>query len=366
MKRKSGFTLIELLVVIAIIAVLIALLLPAVQSAREAARRAQCVNNLKQLGLASHNYLSSYDVFPMGDSFPSGSSYSSAFAYGTGVTDWSLGWGLTLLPQLEQGAMFNAFNLSFAWSDPWDNVVNTTVGYSQIAGYLCPSDSQGSRPYPPWAVCNYMGNNGGPGMIRTFSGTITSPYWGDPINASGASVIRIASISDGTSNTALFSERLIGAGGGTYYPNSPEAKRVFFQSSVSVTPNGTGKTPEQSTAEAMALVQSCKSLPNTQASVFGYGSGYVWHVGFPWFPGINRYFHLGTPNSLACGPANPIYTAVLGDAAGTIPPTSNHPGGVNVCMSDGSVKFVKDSVNLTTWWALGTRSQNEIVSSDSY
>ena len=105
MKARKGFTLIELLVVIAIIAVLISLLLPAVQAAREAARRAQCTNNLKQLGLAIHNYISQHQVIPSQNMYPSANQYSCG---------WSVGWPLALLPNMEQGALFNAFNFPVA------------------------------------------------------------------------------------------------------------------------------------------------------------------------------------------------------------------------------------------------------------
>jgi prepilin-type processing-associated H-X9-DG protein len=81
---------------------------------------------------------------------------------------------------------------------------------------------------------------------------------------------------------------------------------------------------------------------------------------------MNRYFHLGTPNTLPCDSNNPIFSAMLGDGAGDVPPTSNHPGGVNMCMADGSVRFINDSVNVQTWWALGTRAAGEVISSDSY
>src|SRR5437763_4003540 len=124
----AGFTLIELLVVIAIIAVLIALLLPAVQAAREAARRAQCTNNLKQLGLGVHNYLSANQVMPIQCLPPPGSS---------GINDWGINWYSTILPQVEQQAMFNAVNFSLG---PWDST-NTTVAYTQLSTWMCPSES---------------------------------------------------------------------------------------------------------------------------------------------------------------------------------------------------------------------------------
>ena len=135
-RRMRGFTLIELLVVIAIIAVLIALLLPAVQAAREAARRAQCINNLKQLGLAFHNYHSTYNSLPADGLFLS-SAYSTVAGQGPGW-GWCTSWEVSLLPNLEQTAMSNAYNYNIAPDQP----ANYTVGFNQIASLLCPSENQ--------------------------------------------------------------------------------------------------------------------------------------------------------------------------------------------------------------------------------
>jgi prepilin-type processing-associated H-X9-DG protein len=357
------------LVVIAIIAVLIALLLPAVQAAREAARRGQCLNNLKQLGLAAHNYHSQNNVFPPGDMFNAGSAYKENGIQGNGVADWSIGWALTILPNIEQAQLFNAYNISFGWSDPNNNTINTTVGYAQVAGYICPSENQKLKPYLPWGALNYMGNIGGPGMMQTFSGTMPSPSWGCTYWASTCSVIGIQDVTDGTANTALFSERLYGFGASAIYANSSNAKRGTFQVGVSVTPNGGTSgaiTPAVAVTQATSLLAACKNVPGTQAAIWTYGGGYVWTLGFPWYPMMNRYFHLGPPNSLTCVSSNPIYSAVLGDGAGDVPPTSNHPGGVNMTMADGSVRFMKDTVSIQTWWAIGTRSGNEVISADAY
>ena len=175
--RRRGFTLIELLVVIAIIAVLIALLLPAVQAAREAARRAQCINNLKQLGLAAHNYISVNEVFPLGDLYPSGSNQVGVNGIrGNGNSTYSFGWTLSILPQMEQQAVFNAYNFCFSFSDATGSIAtNSTVTYNQLATLLCPSENSSGRPQSPYATLNYVGNIGGPGAIRVFSGTIVSP-----------------------------------------------------------------------------------------------------------------------------------------------------------------------------------------------
>lgn len=353
MRSRRGFTLIELLVVIAIIAVLIALLLPAVQAAREAARRAQCVNNLKQLGLGVHNYLSSNNVLPLGDLYPSGN------IPGNG---WSYGWTVSLLPQLEQQPLFNAFNFSFSYADPSGTTINTTVGYTQVAALLCPSDSVAQRPSPPWGALNYVGNWGGPGELATFTGTILSPYWGDSTNAPSTGAIGVQAITDGTSNTALFSERLLGLNGAppVYPGTSPNSKRGNFPAGVSVTINN--RIP--GTTTTLVLLAACKNLPATTVGASNY-NGRLWIVGYPWNYVVNRYNHVGSPNSLTCYASN-SFGGPDGSAQDSLPPTSNHSGGVNMAMADGSVRFIKDSVGLQPWWGIGTRANGEVVSSDAY
>lgn len=353
MRSRRGFTLIELLVVIAIIAALIALLLPAVQAAREAARRAQCSNNLKQLGLAAHNYLSQNNVYPMGDLFPSGNFPGNP---------WSMSWTVSILPQMEQQALFNAFNSSFNYSDPYGGMINTTVGYTQVAAYLCPSDGASQRPSPPWGGQNYVGNWGGPGEIGTFSGTCLSPYWGDAANAPSTNAIGVEAITDGTSNTALYSERLLGLNGAppVYPGKSSNSLRGSFPTSASVTINN----PTPGTPTTLALLAACQNLPATTVGASNY-NGRLWLVGYPWNYVINRYNHVGPPNSLTCYASN-SFSAADGGPQDSIPPTSNHSGGVNMAMADGSVRFIKETVNRQAWWGIGTRGKGEVISADAY
>jgi len=358
-----GFTLIELLVVIAIIAVLIALLLPAVQAAREAARRAQCVNNLKQLGLAVHNYIQQNNCFPLGDMYPSGSTGTGARGEkGNGGNDWSYGWPLAILPNMEQQSLFNAYNFCFSYVDPGGSLstINTTVGYSQISGLLCPSENVAQRPSSPWATMNYVGNWGGPGSVATFSGILLSNPWGDTTNARQTGTIGIEAVTDGTSNTALFSERLIGLSGSpAVYPGATNnAKRGIFPTGVSVTINS------GATTDAQSLLAACKALPPTTASTNSSTNGFIWFIAYPWRYVSNRYNHVGAPNSLTCTASNSFEPA-WGSAHDSIPPTSNHSGGVNMALADGSVRFIKDTVGLPNWWALGTRNGGEVISSDS-
>jgi prepilin-type N-terminal cleavage/methylation domain-containing protein/prepilin-type processing-associated H-X9-DG protein len=363
-KHRSGFTLIELLVVIAIIAVLIALLLPAVQAAREAARRAQCVNNLKQLGLASHNYVSQYNVLPMQTTYPAGADQSWG---------WSYGWPLALAPGLEQGALFNSFNFS---AGMFGNASGFTVQHGndtliaiQLATLICPSDGATQRPQDPWGVTNYVGNFGGPGQISMFSGTIQSnAVWGGIPGQSNCGPVSLQRITDGTSNTSLYSERLIGLRGAspsTTLRNNKDWKRLVFDVTVS------GKAgPNSGVAGAMALVSACQSLPPTTQPHATWGSGAYWLAGYPLHVVINGYLHAGTPNRESCNNYQGSFSSsswiYFVNPQGSAPPTSNHPGGVNICFADGSVRFVKDTVNMQTWWALGTKDQGEVVSADAY
>ena len=378
LRRSRGFTLIELLVVIAIIAVLIALLLPAVQAAREAARRAQCLNNLKQMGLAAHNYISTHNVYP------------SQTINNTSGWAWEPTWIAATLPNLEQNAIYNAINfnlpmleIGFVNPTPSGGLANSTAGLAQIASLFCPSESlKYATAYTgAWGSTNYAGNYGGPGSIATCTGIIV-PSKGDPfVASSGLGPISLASVTDGSSNTAMYSEHLIGSSDGTNDnpATSPAvagtqlAKRVTFQiNSLQPFPdnkNGTG------VADALALMGACNSLPGGTKPVgdASFGASWLYSQGFDTLD--VSYTHFNTPNKYTCVGAESGFFGAQGNfssdgsgggttAASTA--TSNHPGGVNVCMGDGSVRFIKDTVNYNTWWAVGTRNGGEVVSADQY
>ena len=324
---RSAFTLIELLVVIAIIAVLIALLLPAVQAAREAARRMQCVNNLKQIGLALHNYHDTQGCFPhsRGLSTP-----------GPGVPATATFAGLArLLPYIEQTSLFNAINFINLPLDP----PNTTVLATNVASYLCPSDPQSLTP-AGWGGHNYRPCEGSQ-IAYTYgaddlAGNNTSLPAPDGVFFAISST-RIASIIDGTSNTVAFSEKLKGD-----YSNTTATPKTDY-----LFPKTYPASPDQAIAQCLAIDPRNLAYQGDSNS------------GAPWLKGEIHagYNHVNVPNSRTCiFPPGRILNVA----------TSAHPGGVNVLLCDGSVKFIKDTVSLATWRALATRAGGEVVSADAF
>ena len=313
--HRRGFTLIELLVVIAIIAVLIALLLPAVQAAREAARRMQCTNNLKQIGLACHNYHDTRGALPGAEMVYNATSLSALS---------------NLLPHLEQTTLYNAINFSFTYNTPENNTAQNT----RVNTFICPSDV--ADPHPEYGgQTNYMANMGS--WIVWMSATGPNANLPAPNGVFyGNSATRFADVTDGLANTTLFSERILAD-----FTNgviSPIAD-VFF-------------SPAQPTT-LDAAVQACQAVDITSPA-----SQFPLFMGAPWINGQHVFLHVTGPNTRSCG----FFTALRA----SMPPSSRHPGGVNTLMGDGSVKFVKDSIGLTPWRALGTRAGGEIVSADSY
>ncbi|MFI5454444.1 MAG: DUF1559 domain-containing protein [Isosphaerales bacterium] len=371
-RDRKGFTLIELLVVIAIIAVLIALLLPAVQAAREAARRAQCSNNLKQLGLAVHNYHSTYNVLPAEDMWM-GATFGAQTR--SGSWGWNASWPVCLLPNLEQTPLYNAYNQGWTPDQPQ----NSTVSYNAMGVLLCPSDNQKGRPNYPWAPMSYAGNFGGPGVMRIWTGTIVTPFTCStsnqiPINGWGVGTcwwgadsqlayFGFEGVPDGSSNTALFGERLIGAS--TQDPN-PTVNSANKKRGIYLNPPGMS-VAYNSGSQILALqsIRACQGMPGITASNTGWLLGFSWTLGYPWHSAVNRYTHYNTPNQLTCL-ASADTGGLWGGMDGMVTASSNHPGGVNICFTDGSVRFVKDSVGPQTWWAIGTKAGGETVSSSDY
>ncbi len=362
--RPGGFTLIELLVVIAIIAVLIALLLPAVQSAREAARRSQCVNNLKQIGLALHNYHSVHDSFPLGASEYAPVSTNAKRNDKFQWDNWSC--QALLLNYLEQTAMYNAANFNVGNNEGANFYINSTVTLSRVAGFLCPSD-----PYAGSGGSNSNNaNNSNDNSYVGSQGTTTmTPQQNAASGCNGLFYYYVSyglrDIVDGSSNTVAFSEALVG-NPGTASSGYRGTSIMAVQADIAANaydPNSLQVGGMSSPGPVLTALQACQSAFQSGTNLNKF-RGIYWEVGGN---GMTWFNTVVTPNS-------PQYTwGTCRDQRGGWPDqatfataTSQHPGGVNCLFADGSVKFIKNSIASTTWWSLGTRANGEVVSSDAY
>ena len=338
--KKRGFTLVELLVVIAIIGILIALLLPAVQAAREAARRMQCTNHLKQLGLAFHTYHDACNSFP---------------AQRCGVSD-DVSWGMhsfyiALLPYFEQSALYSTITAvtppassNGTHSNPaetWPNSLGNPAPYQTIISILCcPSDgTSGSlSPVRQAAGTNYMGSMGDVPWAQGESAVYNRGFFGGGCGYVGmgpnATFRKMATMADGTSNTITMSEAVM----------ADTAGSTKFKGGFAVV---TGNTPGD-----------CASIPREAGSSSSF-VGEAWGAGLrgtAWCDGRNFSTGFQTvlpPNSPSCNNGD-LHS---GWEYGYYAATSNHTGGVNALYGDGSVHFVSstisadtaDDVNASTW-----------------
>jgi prepilin-type N-terminal cleavage/methylation domain-containing protein/prepilin-type processing-associated H-X9-DG protein len=346
--RRRGFTLIELLVVIAIIAVLIALLLPAVQSAREAARRAQCINNLKQMGLAMHNYHQAVGTFPMGNTIAE-YTYTGGGMTPQGQTTWGTFSAHTLLlPYLEQMPVYNACNFSWnVWYGTGNNI-NATVWAMKVGAFLCPSDQKAGVDH----LNNYYGSYG----------TGTNP-WSNNTNGIFAPEqvsYSIASVMDGTSNTISHTEGIVGCFNNKTIPWRQYISGVGYPCCLIM------YDARQNLPGVMGLAQKCISLIQSGQAGANNDRGLRWQTGSP---GLTLTTIIITPNSTQYQFSGCRWDCSAGcgvDFGHLFVPSSNHPGGVNTLFADGSVRFVKSSISQSIWMSLGSKDGGEVVSSDSY
>jgi prepilin-type N-terminal cleavage/methylation domain-containing protein/prepilin-type processing-associated H-X9-DG protein len=356
----NGFTLVELLVVIAMIGILVSLLLPAIQAAREAARRTQCLNNLKQIGVALHNYHNANSAFP---TQTTGSKPTSGGGCGKGFMSWMV----PLLPYLEQQTLYDSLDLDIGMMDQCElasssdyhnlkisaNHANAEEAATVLPVFLCPSDSYEqttvlgtANPAP----ANYTGN------VGWVQGTTISEESGSPVERSNGFFgldnpkqrdgwqqpkVSVRQFSDGLSHTAAVSERRI---------------------SSAVRMADLGLLPE-------ALHSFCGGTTGIKRSLENWVS-YCVHVSLPdpaystplgraWISGwsvvANTYMHVMPIGHRSCH----LYGGE-DDGANIITPSSQHPGGVHVLMGDGRVEFISEDIALPIWWSMGSRDGGEV------
>ena len=365
--RRKAFTLIELLVVIAIIAVLIALLLPAVQAAREAARRAQCTNTLKQIGLSLHNYHQTNDCFPMGASL---NMYSMPNTFRAKNSWGHLG---SLLPFLEATAIYNAANFNWGIEEGQNppsmpQAINLTAAESQIGYFLCPSDplagnggssqtdirgssiqdSDTSNYYACVGTTTNLAVNNGvdTGTVGVFSMPSTGMF-------TFQRVYGIRDCIDGTSNTIAYSESVMNP------TNLTKGGRWIGVNNVGMAAGARQADAWNDPVSIRAAIALCDnawqnggSFDNQRGRDWAHGcmAQTLFNTIIP--PNTKKWTHCSNTGSTTMAPFSNV--------------SSYHPGGANTLMTDGSVRFIKDTVNINTWWSLGTKGSGEVISADAY
>jgi prepilin-type N-terminal cleavage/methylation domain-containing protein/prepilin-type processing-associated H-X9-DG protein len=327
---NEGFTLIETLVVIAIFAILAALLLPAVQSAREAARRSQCTNQLRQLALATQNFAATHQAFP------------SEITFGFRVPGdlHSVSNGSThcqLLAYMDQGAVYNHINFHVPMVLVHDLPgPNSTVASQTVQGFLCPSEP--NRAPSPYGGLSYRAN-GGLGEYRAVPFPGPGGFYLSRVECgafgSRGMPLPLSSFLDGMSNTLSFAEKKLGSGSGPFDPSRDWIDGIYIQGDTS----------------ADDWVNLCGHLTDSPSGP--QDSGRVWIL---YGARYSIFYASVPPNSLIPDCGNQHF-----HGNGIFAARSYHPGGVNAAMADGSVRWVSNGINVQTWRALGTRNGSEIV-----
>lgn len=320
-RRRLGFTLIELLVVIAIIGVLVALLLPAIQQAREAARRSQCLTNLKQFGIALHSYHEVFRTFP-----PSRANRAIVGGVTTPLIE-PVSAHTRLLSYMDELAIHDEVD----FTRPWDSLENSTARNRRVGVFTCPTDIRAAGMTPVGAPTSYRTNEG---TSLVFGTLLTGTEMDPPVNnampaPNGPFFVNIArridDITDGTAKTAAMSEHVVGD-----FSNS-----LVYDAGDTFRPGTYPATPDD------AVVQCREMNPNDLTK---QGTS---NVGAPWLYGYHSstvYYHSGPPGSRSCmfPPLRIMTTA-----------NSAHAGGVHVLMCDGSTTFISNSIDVNTWREMG-------------
>jgi prepilin-type N-terminal cleavage/methylation domain-containing protein/prepilin-type processing-associated H-X9-DG protein len=344
-RRRKGFTLLELLVVIAIIGVLLGLLLPAVQMVRESASRLSCTNNLKQIGLALHNYHEVNGRFPPAVVMPYGSLNDDSYT-NHAISPFGPNWAVYLLPYIGEDNLFKQANpYSYPGTTNFSNYASYNLSWRQLRGakitiYLCPSDTgqdvpftdpNGSPPEPGWARGNYAASNAAGDADHSLGGSSEpreDPFRGlskGPVMAINYGA-KIADITDGTSLTFMVHEVRVGVNSmdrrGTWAMGFPGASMVNGGERNNPTPNNLRDDSDE--------IEGCSNF---------------------WYPGIGTKYGMGCINQPGVGSE--------GAQA-----RSRHRGGVNACFADGHVQFIKNSISRYTWVLLQSTNDGKVPDND--
>ncbi len=325
---RPAFTLVELLVVIAIIGILVALLLPAVQAAREAARRMSCTNNLKQVALAFHAYHDTYQRFPRYTYPANGTTSPAGVSHYRGFSAHAM-----ILPYLEQKTVYDQIN----WFEHWTHSVNTLARRTRIDAFICPSDvswrgvDRGNCNYPVSAGSNLAWDVASANRNGAFSRD---------------SETSMASFLDGTSNSILLGEHLMGDDDNTRYTDGDIVRGVSWS----------GATIFPSVAELNAFGQACKSAMNNHHS----------HAGREWIAPLmwTTVFNTVAPPNHQWPSCQTCSGCGWGDSQGVFPARSRHPGGAMHAMADGSVRMITETIDVPVYQAAGSINGGETFTLD--